>query len=102
MKFIEVNISNCVNPLDVMDRIVVAIGAPMYHGRSIDSFIDSMIWGEMNSINPPFIILWIGYEDSNKEVREFIEKFEEYISEALVEENLKRNQTKEIAFRKQN
>jgi hypothetical protein len=42
--------------LDFMGALRNAIGAPDWHGWSIDAFIDSMIWGGINTLEPPYTI----------------------------------------------
>ena len=42
--------------LDFMGALRTAIGAPDWHGNSVDAFIDSMIWGGINALEPPYTI----------------------------------------------
>ncbi len=44
---------------DVMDfyhALLLALGAPNWHGTSIDALVDSMVWGEINAVEPPYRI----------------------------------------------
>ena len=39
------------------DALLGAIGAPSGHGRNANALIDSMIWGGINSLEPPYRII---------------------------------------------
>ena len=36
--------------------ILQAIGAPDWHGTSIDALLDSMVWGGINDLEPPYTV----------------------------------------------
>src|SRR5690242_17277259 len=60
----------------VMDFLVAlrgAIGAPEWHGSSPDAFIDSMIWGGVNSVEPPYCVRIVGSEHAPEDVRDYIQ-----------------------------
>ena len=44
-------------PLDFYEALLAALEAPDWHGRSINALIDSMVWGNINAIEPPYRIL---------------------------------------------
>ena len=41
---------------DFYEALFAALGAPDWHGDSIDALIDSMIWGGINAVDPPYKI----------------------------------------------
>ena len=41
---------------DFYDALLAAIQAPRQHGRGLDALIDSMIYGGINGIEPPYRI----------------------------------------------
>jgi hypothetical protein len=43
-------------PLDFLQSLAGALGSCEGHGMSADAFVDSMIWGGMNSVEPPYIV----------------------------------------------
>lgn len=57
---------------DFIDALLAAIGAPVWHGRSLNAFIDSMITGDINSIEPPYEVRIVGGESVPQAVRDYI------------------------------
>ena len=43
--------------LDFYDALLAAIGAPAWHGKCVNALIDSMVWGGINSVEPPYEVL---------------------------------------------
>lgn len=39
---------------DFYDAMFRAIGAPSWHGTSVNALIDSMLWGGVNALEPPY------------------------------------------------
>jgi hypothetical protein len=56
MRVLELDAEGWSTVLDFYDALLAALGAPPWHGTSIDALIDSMVWGGINSIEPPFTI----------------------------------------------
>jgi hypothetical protein len=56
MRVIEIDASGWETWLDFACALKTAIAAPDWHGASINAFIDSMIWGGINSVEPPYTI----------------------------------------------
>jgi RNAse (barnase) inhibitor barstar len=50
---------------DVFGALLVALGAPHWHGRNLDALNDSLRGGDLNAINPPFTIKVTHLEDAN-------------------------------------
>ena len=56
MRTIRLNAENWKTVLDFYDALLAALGAPDWHGASIDAMIDSMIWGGINDVDPPYTV----------------------------------------------
>ncbi len=56
MKSIVLTSNDWQDVLDFYAALKVGVGAPEWHGDSIDSFVDSMIWGGVNRIEAPYVI----------------------------------------------
>ena len=41
---------------DVYNAILPLIGAPGWHGANANALVESMVWGEINSIEPPYLV----------------------------------------------
>jgi hypothetical protein len=72
MRTIELDASGWKTPIDFLSALRAAIGAPEEHGWNPDAFIDSMVWGGMNSVQPPYTIQIVGAAYVPKEVTEYI------------------------------
>jgi hypothetical protein len=56
MQVITLNAENWKHPIDFYVEILPALGAPEWHGTSADALIDSMIWGGINTLEPPYVV----------------------------------------------
>lgn len=62
MQVIEIDASQLATHLEFIDALRQAIVAPDGHGSSGDAFVDSMIWGGMNGIEPPYEVRVAGLD----------------------------------------
>jgi hypothetical protein len=74
MRFIDLDAGKWKTTLDFYDALLAAIGAPKGHGLSPAALIDSMVWGGMNSLEPPYTIRISGTAGLPKGVRDDIEE----------------------------
>jgi len=66
MRVIEIDGGNWQSVKEFLTALRAAIGAPDELGWSVDAFIDSMIWGGINEIDPPYEIRIFGLERAPK------------------------------------
>jgi len=57
---IELDASQWKTGLDFYDALLTALGAPHWHGRSVDALIDSMVYRDINTIESPYTIAVTG------------------------------------------
>ena len=81
MRIIELDVSGCTTPLDFLDALSRAIGSP-HLLSSPDAFVDSMIWGGMGSVKPPYTVRVVGTSKVNSEVKKEIEILAQVIKDA--------------------
>lgn len=55
MKRIEIDVAACRNPKEFGRVLQEAILALPGHGSSIESFVDSMVFGTMSELSPPYM-----------------------------------------------
>src|SRR5689334_10641965 len=60
MKRIEIRAENWRGVLDFYTALLAALEAPPGHGRNINALVDSMVWGGMNELEPPYAIPIVG------------------------------------------
>ena len=70
MNFIDLDASEWKTALDFYEAILAAIGAPRWHGRSVDALIDSMIYGGLSELDPPFTVRITHTENLPAEARD--------------------------------
>ena len=64
---------------DFYDAFFVAVGAPKWHGRSLDALNDSIGAGQINRIETPYTIVVRGYEQMAPRARQFVDRVREVI-----------------------
>jgi Barstar (barnase inhibitor) len=82
MRTIEIDASRWTTVSDFLSALKVALGSCEGHGDSPDAFVDSMIWGGMNTVEAPYTVRVIGSDTAPKEVREYIELMVSVIRDA--------------------
>jgi hypothetical protein len=70
---------------DFYDALLAAVGAPKEHGRSPDALIDSMVWGGMNAVEPPYTIRISGAATLPKDVRDRVETAKRALAEGRMD-----------------
>ena len=85
MRIIHLDATKWKTVLDFCRALRAAIGAPNYHGNSPDAFIDSMIWGGINAVEPPYTIRISGAATLPKDVREQVELVKQDLASGRVD-----------------
>jgi hypothetical protein len=57
---IELDASSWLTVHDFYDALLAVLEAPEWHGRNLNALIDSMIWGGINTLKPPYRIKIVG------------------------------------------
>jgi RNAse (barnase) inhibitor barstar len=73
MQIIELDATNWKTVDDFYDALLTAIGAPEWHGRNLNALLDSMIWGGINAIEPPYTIRISGLAKLPNDIRNEVE-----------------------------
>jgi RNAse (barnase) inhibitor barstar len=96
MRIIELDAENWRTGLDFYSALLAALGAPKNHGRNLNALVDSMVWGGMNNIEPPYTIRILRTDRLPKDARDEIEMAKEVIVQARHEYNARRGRDIEI------
>ncbi|WP_374652200.1 barstar family protein [Rhizorhabdus sp.] len=67
MKVIELDAGGWLTPLDFYDALLASLGAPERHGRNINALIDSMIVGDINSVEAPYGVVVTGLNKAHED-----------------------------------
>lgn len=98
MRIIHLDATKWKTVLDFCRALRAAIGAPNYHGNSPDAFIDSMIWGGINAVEPPYTIRISGTAMLPKDVREYIELVKQALAEGRLDYQRREGRDVEVAI----
>ena len=81
MRIIELDAGGWLTPLDFLDAVHRAIGAPERQSLEADALVDAMIRG-LNSVQPPYTIRVTGSAKVPSEVRKEIAALSQIIKDA--------------------
>ena len=70
---IDLDATNWRSILDFYAALLTALRAPEWHGSSVDALVNSMIWGGINEIEPPYTVRVFGISKVSQDIREEIE-----------------------------
>jgi RNAse (barnase) inhibitor barstar len=70
---VDLDASAWTSALDFYEALLTTLGAPRWHGRNINALVDSMVFGGINEIMPPYVVVIRGLDAAPAEVREEIE-----------------------------
>ncbi len=85
MRIIELDATKWQNVMDFYHALLASVEAPQWHGRSPDALIDSMIWGGINAVEPPYTVRISGSATLPKDVRDHIELVKCALAEARLD-----------------
>lgn len=85
MRHIELDGTKWKSVHEFYDALLRALGSPELHGRNINALVDSMIWGGINRISPPYTVRIYGISSVPKDVRDHIQLARKTILEARSE-----------------
>jgi hypothetical protein len=96
MRIIELDAGKWTTPLDLYHALLAAIGAPEWHGHSVGALIDSMIWGGINAVEPPYTVKVRNVSRLPKDVIDEIELVKSVLAEARAEFNQRNGHDVEV------
>ena len=85
MRIIELDATKWKKELDFYADLFRALGAPDWHGESVAALVDSMIYGRINAIEPPYVVRVLNANALPKEIREHIEVVGDALDRARVQ-----------------
>lgn len=97
MKTIEIDASRCFNRKEFARLLQDTIQALPGHGSSIESFVDSMVFGTMSELAPPYMIVVKG--DLRPEVKAFAADLSNAIGQARLERRTRRGDDVEVVLK---
>jgi hypothetical protein len=84
MKTIEIDASGWKTTLDFASALKAALGSPDWHGTRAAAFIDSMVAGGINTLEPPYVIKVVNTAGLESEVMKFIQDVSAWVEDTRV------------------
>jgi hypothetical protein len=86
MTTIDLDASGWRSSSDFFNALATALKSPEWHGRSIDAFLDTMVWhDDIDGVIPPYTIRIRGLQDAPKNVRDEVHDLRDCLVEARAE-----------------
>jgi len=98
MRIIELDASKWKTVLDFYHALLTSVGAPKWHSESPDALIDSMIWGGINAVEPPYTIRISGTATLPKDVRDEVDLVKQVLAEGRMDYRNRRGGDVEVAI----
>lgn len=99
MRSIELDASGWKTVLDFYDDLLAALGAPDWHGRSINALADTMIWSdETNAVNPPYVVKIANAGMAPADVREELHVVQDWLTKSRQEFQMRTGRDVEVRF----
>ncbi|KQW70984.1 hypothetical protein ASE17_15250 [Phenylobacterium sp. Root77] len=97
MNTIEIDASRCWNHKEFAVLLQETIRALPGHGSSVEAFVDSMVFGTMSELSPPYRIVVLG--ELRPEVRAFAADLSNAIGQARLERRTRRGEDVEVSLK---
>ncbi len=75
MKVIDLDASKWSNAIVFYDDLLSALEAPHWHGYNINALIDSVVWGGINALEPPYTVRIYNLDTAAPDARDELEAF---------------------------
>jgi RNAse (barnase) inhibitor barstar len=98
MRIIELDAEEWKTVPDFYSAVLAAIGAPNFYGRNLNALVDSMIWGGINAIEPPYTIRILRTDSLPENVRNEVAVVKEAITKARRDFRARNERDVEIAL----
>lgn len=98
MKIIKLDATKWKTVIDFYKALLASLGAPDWHGISPDALVDSMIWGGINAVDPPYEIRISRVAEAPKDVREAVELAKEVLADGRAEYSAQRGDDVEVSI----
>jgi hypothetical protein len=98
MRIIELGVEEWQSVLDFYHALLKALDAPEWHSEGINAAVDSIVWGGINGVQPPYTIRVVGTAKLAPEIRQEIELLAKEIAEHREDHRRWRKKDVEVAL----
>lgn len=78
---IDLNAADWKTTSDFYNALLAALGAPQWHGTSVNALLDSMIWGGVNAVKPPYTVRIRNTRVLTPDIKDTLNVLSHYINE---------------------
>ena len=97
-RVIDLDAERWSNVLDFYSALLEALGAPAWHGKSVDALVDSIIWSGIKAVEPPYKISIRHAAGAPKDVLEEIELAKQALAEHRLEFRARRGHDIDVSL----
>jgi RNAse (barnase) inhibitor barstar len=83
---------------DFYRALFAALGAPDWHGDNVNALVDSMIWGGINKLEPPYTVRVTGVQSMPNEARNEVELARQALSAGRQDFRNRKGRDIEVSF----
>lgn len=87
MRIIELDARGWKTSGDFIEALKTGIGAPDWHGSSVNAFVDSMGTGDVNAVEPPYTVRVVNASNLPRDVIELIEAISSAVARRRLHES---------------
>ena len=87
---IDIDASGRTRSRNIYDAILPLLGAPAWHGRNMDALTESIVWGKLNAVEPPYVLSIHGTVNLPPDGAEELDWLKEEVTDGRAEFNLRR------------
>jgi RNAse (barnase) inhibitor barstar len=98
MKIISLDASAWETGLDFYAAILPELGAPDGHGKNLNAIVESMIWGEINKLKPPYKVEIFNTEGRPQDVLDEIRAIADFFAESRAEFRERKGRDAQVSF----
>ena len=87
-KVINISAKSWKTALDFCEDLLKGVSAPDWHGKSIDALIDSIVYGGINGIEPPYVVRITDTDQLPTSIMEHVRLVKREIAKARIENKI--------------
>ena len=85
MQIIELDAARWQTALEFYEDMLSALDAPFWHGRNLNALYDSIVWGGINGVEPPYTVRIHNISQAGEDAKEELDMFLQHLPEQEAE-----------------
>jgi RNAse (barnase) inhibitor barstar len=85
MRIIALDAARWQTALEFYEDLLSALDAPFWHGRNLNALYDSIVWGDINGVEPPYTVHIRNLSRAGEDAKEELDVFFTHLPEQEAE-----------------